>query len=352
MADLCVGTSAIHPSAKLGSSARIVAHDLRIEEGVRIGERTNLTGGRIHLAAGSEVAGDVEVTAIEELSLGPQSILGPGLRATGRHLRFGAYFWSTRRVVIGGGGSQGPDSNLAVGDHTSFFDGAYVNLSESVTIGHGCALSADAVVLTHGCWQPVLEGYPYRFAPVTIEDDVVVYVKGVVLPGVTLGRGTTVAAGSVVGTDTPPYSLVGGIPARVLKTDVRRSLGSREREALVLDVLSRYARTLDWKGARVLAEPDASSPEIELEYGGERISVRFETGPPLRVIVSGEPPAPLSFDLEAMTASGAGGPIGEDVRDFLRRSGIRIFTGRPFRALAPAPLLALRDLARQTGAKP
>lgn len=351
MADLCAERADIHPSARLGSAVRIVAHDLRIEEGVRVGEGTTLIGGVIHLAAGSGVANGVEMTAIEELRLGPQGMLGPGLRATGRRLCFGTYFWSTRGVVIGGGGSQGPDSNLTVGDHTSFFDGAYVNLSESVTIGSGCALSADAMILTHGCWQPVLEGYSYQFAPVTLEDDVVVYVKSVILPGVTVGRGTTVAAGSVVSADTPANSLVGGIPARVIRTDVRRALGPRERHALVCDILARYVRTLTWKGARVLAGPRSDSPAIGLEHAGVRVTVRLEAAPRLRLIVEGEAGGLAVFDLDAMTTTGDCGPVAEDLRDFLRRSGIRLFTGRPFRPLTPAPLADLHELSNRDKVK-
>jgi acetyltransferase-like isoleucine patch superfamily enzyme len=221
------------------------------------------------------------------LTLGPQSVLGPVLRASGRRLRFGAYLWSTSRVVISGGGWQGPNSDLTVGDGTSFFDGAYVNLSESVTIGDRCALFAEATILTHGCWQPVLDGFPSRFAPVILEADVVVYVKSVILPGVTVGRGVTVAAGSVVGQDVPLFSLVGGVPARILRADVRWTLGAAERRAIVGEILLRYTATLAWKGVRVLEEPRPGAPRLVLEYQGDRAAVRLDDGRPLRLVVEG-----------------------------------------------------------------
>jgi len=52
---------------------------------------------------------------------------------------------------------------------------------------------------------------------VTLEDDVWVGLNAIVLPGVTIGKGAIVGAGSVVTKDVPPYSIVGGVPAKVIK---------------------------------------------------------------------------------------------------------------------------------------
>ncbi len=52
---------------------------------------------------------------------------------------------------------------------------------------------------------------------VVIEDDVWVGTRAVVLHGVTIGRGSIVAAGAVVTKSVPPYAIVGGVPARVLR---------------------------------------------------------------------------------------------------------------------------------------
>lgn len=52
---------------------------------------------------------------------------------------------------------------------------------------------------------------------VTIEPDVWIGMNVVILKGVTVGRGSTISAGSVVVKDVPPYSIVGGVPAKVIK---------------------------------------------------------------------------------------------------------------------------------------
>ena len=59
--------------------------------------------------------------------------------------------------------------------------------------------------------QPVTE------APITIENDVWIGAKVTVLGGVTIGNGSIVAAGSVVTKDVKPYSIVGGVPAKMIR---------------------------------------------------------------------------------------------------------------------------------------
>jgi acetyltransferase-like isoleucine patch superfamily enzyme len=71
-------------------------------------------------------------------------------------------------------------------------------------------------------------------APIRIEDDVWIGAGAVVLPGVTIGRGSIVAAGAVVARDVGPGVLVGGVPARVIKT-----LG---------EVSNEYFATASWLG--------------------------------------------------------------------------------------------------------
>jgi acetyltransferase-like isoleucine patch superfamily enzyme len=54
-------------------------------------------------------------------------------------------------------------------------------------------------------------------APVTIEDDSWIGCNAIILKGVTIGRGSIIAAGSVVTSSVPPFSIVAGNPATVIK---------------------------------------------------------------------------------------------------------------------------------------
>ena len=56
-----------------------------------------------------------------------------------------------------------------------------------------------------------------RYAPIKIGDHVWIGSNATVLPGVTIGDWSVVAAGAVVRQDVPPMTVVGGVPAKILK---------------------------------------------------------------------------------------------------------------------------------------
>ena len=58
---------------------------------------------------------------------------------------------------------------------------------------------------------------PEHDAPVVIDDDVWCGANVTILKGVTIGRGSVVAAGAVVTKSFPPYSIIGGVPAKLIK---------------------------------------------------------------------------------------------------------------------------------------
>ena len=57
----------------------------------------------------------------------------------------------------------------------------------------------------------------HLFRPVTIGDNVICFANVVISPGVTIGDGAVIAANSVITHDVPPYTMVGGSPARIIK---------------------------------------------------------------------------------------------------------------------------------------
>ena len=85
-----------------------------------------------------------------------------------------------------------------------------------LTIGRNVNISSYTLLITgsHELNSPDFSSY---FRPIVIEDHVWIGSRATVLPGVTIGRGAVVAAGSVVTKDVPPMTVVGGVPAKMIR---------------------------------------------------------------------------------------------------------------------------------------
>ncbi|KAL0568917.1 hypothetical protein V5O48_013060 [Marasmius crinis-equi] len=109
--------------------------------------------------------------------------------------------------------------NTIVGDGCFFNFGLTILDSSLVTIGNHVAIGPNVTIISVNHYtSPLSRLNMYGYAqPVTIEDNVWIGGCATILPGVTIGKGSTVGAGSVVTRDVPPFSVVVGCPARVIK---------------------------------------------------------------------------------------------------------------------------------------
>ena len=111
-------------------------------------------------------------------------------------------------------------------DNTSIPKGSVFYCTEaSLTIGKKVVFGPRPTIITGDHRIDVVGRYigdnveklPENDAPVVIEDDVWCGANVTILKGVTIGRGSVIAAGAVVTRSIPPYSIAGGVPAKILK---------------------------------------------------------------------------------------------------------------------------------------
>ena len=91
---------------------------------------------------------------------------------------------------------------------------------ENITLGNDVRVTVGAIIMTHIKAPNYLREkgiMPLVIKPVRLEDHCFIGVNAVVMPGVTVGRGSVVNSGSVVVSNVPPFTMVGGNPARVVK---------------------------------------------------------------------------------------------------------------------------------------
>ncbi len=107
---------------------------------------------------------------------------------------------------------------LTLGDRVDIGEYTHIRANGGVTIGSGVLIAAGVIITSREHPVALPRFAVTADAPVIVGDDVWIGAGAVILPGVTIGRGAVVAAGAVVTKAVEPFTIVGGVPARVIGT--------------------------------------------------------------------------------------------------------------------------------------
>jgi len=139
--------------------------------------------------------------------------LRPLFHKCGSNVRFQATdHFSYRSITIGNDVYIGPGATFSA-THSSLHIGNKVSFGPNVTImagNHNTSVLGQTIYDTH-------EVRPEDNRPIVISDDVWVGAGAIILHGCHIGRGAIVAAGALVRQDVPPYAVVAGMPARIIR---------------------------------------------------------------------------------------------------------------------------------------
>lgn len=123
-------------------------------------------------------------------------------------------------VVVKHNAQIGAGIGLRIGSRSQL--GHNCRIGNDVAIGDDVLMGPDVVVMTSSHAFDSLEipinqqgALPIR--PVIIGNDVWIRTRAIIMPGITIGHGAVIGAGSVVTKDVPPLAVVGGAPARTIR---------------------------------------------------------------------------------------------------------------------------------------
>jgi maltose O-acetyltransferase len=140
-------------------------------------------------------------------------LLRPAFKQRGKGFRFDPFGYYTY-------------STISVGDDVVLGRNAFLIAAKSeIVIGNKVVFGPEVVLYGGGhniaavgrYMLDVEEKLPTDDRGIVIEDDVWVGARAIILRGVTIGRGAVVGAGSLVTKSVPPYAIVGGNPAKIIK---------------------------------------------------------------------------------------------------------------------------------------
>lgn len=141
---------------------------------------------------------------------GSLRVEGAGTINIGDHCKLWSHMGTTQLFADRG-------ALLEIGEGTFVNTACIVSASKHISIGKNCQIANQVIIMDgdfHGVEDRSAAG---KSAAIIIEDDVWLATRSMVLKGVRIGKGSTVAAGAVVTKDVAPHTLVGGVPAKVIR---------------------------------------------------------------------------------------------------------------------------------------
>jgi acetyltransferase-like isoleucine patch superfamily enzyme len=361
----------LRPGVRIGDRVEIVCDSLEIGPGCTIGADSTILCPQISFGERCSIGAGVHAEVNQHFRLERFGYIGARVSMVGQGISAGEYLFLDSDIIIGGGGARGPRAFLTLGKANSLHARSIINLSEPVSMGDYSGISSYVSLVTHFAYQSVLKGYGARFAPILIAEHVAIYINAIVLPGVTIGEWATIGSGAVVVKDVPPHCMAVGNPAQVVRgpEGYPRPLDRQQKDSLVRSILADYLTNLEPKGVKVLDDSILSRGQAIVEFEGRQQVIRYisedeasaagstsrgespiwEARPDITLSVAPIPPelwGRCHLELDGETMTGEPTLIAEDLRDYLRRRAIRIFTGQPFQSL---PLVSLQRLQRRRG---
>lgn len=116
--------------------------------------------------------------------------------------------------------------NVDVGKNVGFNYGVWIaanyNKNGKIILGNNVLIGPYSILHSgnHNFKDPKtpIHKQGFKFNRIIIEDDVLISARCTILSGVTIGKGSVIAAGSVITKNIPPYSVVAGVPGKIIST--------------------------------------------------------------------------------------------------------------------------------------
>lgn len=232
-------------------------------------------------------------------AIGNFSHLGNDIHIRGNNVKIGEHLFHSSGLRIGGGGRQHPNANFSIGNRCTIHNN-FINVCEPVEIGDDVGLSPETSFLTHGYWMSVLEGFPASSSGIRISNGVIIGYRSLVMMGVEITENSVIGAQSVVTKSITKTGIYAGSPARFIKDIVPLTLDQKVKK--LDDIISNYIPIAKYHGI---------DPQIKAEF-------------PIVHLNS------FTIDVETFKYFGEEDDETDDFRDYIRKWGIRIYTGRPF----------------------
>jgi acetyltransferase-like isoleucine patch superfamily enzyme len=274
-----------------------------------------ITADKIIMEEHCIIGDGVRINVRGTFHLGKCSVIQDNCKITCQEFYADEYLFMASGVEIGRGGCNNPDSTIKIGKHVGIFENTVINVNSPVTIGDDVGIGAEVMIWTHGAWLDITQGFPADFGPVTIGNNVWLPAKSIMLPNTSIGDNTVIGIGSIITKHIPSGCLAAGIPCKVLRSDCYpKTMTGLEKKTIITDILNEWLYKL---------APHKNIKSVtDLKYNVDIDAIELHQNDNVTF-----------YYIDKRVIEGYNDVVSEDLRDYLRRRGIKYFTGKPFKSI-------------------
>ena len=281
-----------------------------------IGQNSEVNADNIQIHETVEIGDNVKINC-ESIKLGKFCKIGDNVEISCTSFESDSFLFMWKGVEIGRGGCYGVNSTVNIGKGVGIFEDTIINPSEPVEIGDYCGIGAEVMIWTHGAWLDITQGFPSDFGSVKIGNNVWLPARSIVLPNVTIGNDVVIGINSIINRSLPDGCFAAGSPCKVIKENVYpKEVSDDELAKMVRGILN------DWTTLIQRKLEGFEPPAISTNY--------YKKTRKIKLTLDGEE---TIYNIVERTIEGGNGDIVEDLRDYLRRRGIKFFTDKGFRSI-------------------
>jgi len=223
------------------------------DNGHTIGENVTIMDGAVIIGNTITIEDNVQIgtnTYIEvpEIVIRKNVSIGSNCDIVASQINIGEFSRILNNVLVDIAGGRYFDSNFVCGRDCLIASDVFINACREVRLGDHVSLSHRSIVFTHSFWQSVLEGYSANFGPVKFEDNSQLGSGAQVLPNITVGEGSVIMSNSLVTSPVAKHVLVGGVPAKIIRKDIKKSLSIGQKLRIIQRVFDEFADYLHTDG--------------------------------------------------------------------------------------------------------
>jgi acetyltransferase-like isoleucine patch superfamily enzyme len=175
------------------------------------------------------------------------------------------------------GGMKTPHSSLYLGKRTIIMQLSYLNPTLPIKIDDDSGVGGHCLFFTHGSWNNQLEGYPVKFAPITLGKKVWLPWRVFLMPGVTIGDNVVIGANSLISSDIPSNSLAAGAPAKVIKQHFPKRPDEHQKAEILNTIFKDFIEYLVYSGISLEKIENNNGFDMPINHNGERSLLKYCT---------------------------------------------------------------------------